>query len=115
MQAHPAITHTTRLARGQSLHLQACAGTRIVAASGSIEVCEPPTCLGERMVVQRFALRDGEQYLVLQRGWISIQAQEPAELLCVAPEAGVSAFACLRFLETWMTLCLRRIRPRRPA
>jgi hypothetical protein len=115
MQPLSTAPESIRLATGQSIRFHAHAGTRIVVTSGCMEVCEPPVWLCERLVSPRCTVRDGEQYLVRQRGWVTLHAQGGAALFCFAPATRGGVAARLRGLEAWLASCLRRVRPRKPA
>lgn len=114
MQQH-AIPTATRLAAGQALHLHAKAGTRIVVTSGRIRVVERSAWFGERLLEQASIACDGEQHLIRQRGWITLQANETATLICVVPEAEERAVARLLRIAAAMATRLRWLSAERSA
>jgi hypothetical protein len=115
MQPLPTAPESLRLATGQSIRFHACADMRIVVTGGGIEVCEPPVWLCERLVSQRCTVRDGEQYLVRQRGWVTLHAQGRAALFCIEPETRRGANDAMRRWQAAVTVTLRRMLTRRPA
>jgi hypothetical protein len=115
MQVHPPAPVPVRVADGQSFRFHARAGTRIVVTEGCMAVCKPGFWSGEQLVGQHCIVRDGDQYLVRQRGWVTLQPKGRAASFCIAREAGGAATARLRLLEAWLASCLRRMRPRRRA
>ena len=115
MQAPAATSQTTRLAAGQSFHVQARAGTCIIVKSGRIDVAERSVWLCDRFVVQRSVVRDGEQYTLRQSGWIALQAREPAMLLCMTSAKKDGVLVALRCLWANIIAGLRRRLPRSPA
>jgi hypothetical protein len=115
MQRQHATPTATRLATGQALRLYAKAGTRIVVTSGRIRVVERSAWSGERVLEQACIACDGEQHLVRQRGWITLQANGKAALICIAPAEEEGAVARLSRVAVAMALWLRRLSLRRSA
>ena len=115
MQAQAATSQTTRLAAGQSFHLQARAGTCIVVKRGRIDVAERSVWLCDRFVAQGGTVRDGEQYTLRQSGWIALQAREPTVLFYMEPAKKGGVLAALRCGWAGMAAGLRRLLPGSPA
>lgn len=99
------IPERSRLGRGQALHRHAKRGEIIVAARGALRIRCAPQWLGERMLTQDVALREGEAHVVRESGWIAVCAQEDAEVVCMAAPG---------ILQTWLNRLRRRLagRPR---
>jgi len=108
MQTQAAIAQTTHLATGQSFHLQAKAGTRIVVKSGRVDVVERSIWLCDRFMTLGGTVRDGEQYTLQQSGWVALQAREPTILFCMEHERKADAVSRLFRLVAGAARFLRR-------
>ncbi|MFC3107295.1 hypothetical protein ACFQAT_06695 [Undibacterium arcticum] len=87
MRTPTSLPARTRLTTGQALRLHADAGTGILATEGSISVAEAPLWSGDQFLRRSTMLREGEFYVVQDRGWITVDAHGPAEVLCHQPHA----------------------------
>jgi hypothetical protein len=114
MQQQHAIPSATRLAAGQALYLHAEAGTRIIVTGGSLRVVERSAWFGERLLEQASTVCDGEQHVIRQSGWITLQAGRAAEVVCIAPEMKDGA-ARLHKLAAALVARLRRLPAKRLA
>lgn len=85
---YPCTTH--ELAAGESLLLQARAGTRLVAQSGNVVLAYPPVWLGEQVVWPRTPLEAGASQLISESGWITLSGGRRGGSVCVVqPQTGV--------------------------
>ena len=93
-----------------SLHISLCpaetrdylvdAGSLILLVAGRVEMTDSPQWIAEHHVALKRSLRPEQPCRIEVGGWIRLRAEEPAEIILIAPQA----------LVQWTRLgeCLRR-------
>lgn len=83
MQVRPYFQYPVQLGAGQSLFLQAKAGSVLLGTSGRLVLSGAPVWLGEQVFRPRLLLEPGQQHVIGQNGWITLTASPHAEAACL--------------------------------
>ncbi|MES2360994.1 MAG: hypothetical protein V4646_04255 [Pseudomonadota bacterium] len=82
MQVRPYRQYPVRLGAGQSLFLQAKAGSVLAGTSGRLVLSGAPIWLGEQVFRSRLQLEPGQAHVIAQDGWITLTASPHGEAVC---------------------------------
>jgi hypothetical protein len=84
MQTPPPPTRFA-LARGDSRRVHVPRGMQLVSLGGPVLLEQTSRALGGGFDTPALRLADGEAVVIEQRGWVTLTAGAPAELVCLAP------------------------------